>query len=188
MITKNKSTITRLILIIFLMIPSISVGNQTHYRFQSPQEFIRTIYPFAKEAAKQIGIDPKVLIAQAAHETNWGKRIPRCKDGSTSFNLFGIKSTSRNPAKKAVSKTNEYQQGKLVKITAGFRAYTGYDEAFADYVGMLKRSKRYSKALRNAHQPYAFLQDLQSAGYATDPRYATKIYDIYKSNLLNRLA
>lgn len=169
-----------LLFFIILSFPSYILANLPKTKFHSPTDFVTTIYPFAKKAAEEIGLDPKVLVAQAAHETSWGKRIPRCKDGSSSHNLFGIKASPSSLHKSAISKTKEFQKGKMIKVKAGFRAYNDYEAAFNDYVAMLQRSKRYEHALKNTNDPYTFLIGLQTAGYATDPKYAKKIYDVYR--------
>lgn len=177
----RKSVILLLTLLIIVQ-PSYAKTNKA--AFQSQKDFVKTMYPYAQKAAKKIGLDPKVLIAQAAHETNWGKRIPKRQDGSSSHNLFGIKATSSNKKTHAISKTKEYQKGKMIRIKAGFRTYDNFEASFEDYVAMLQRAKRYESALSNTHKPYNFLKQLQSAGYATDPKYAQKIYNIYRSTHL----
>lgn len=163
-----------------------AVSSPPQKKFSSPTEFAKAVYPHAKEAAKLIGVDPKLLVAQAAHETNWGRMIPKHRDGSSSHNLFGIKSSSQS-AKKVVTQTKEYRKGKLVKETASFRTYDSFRESFSDYASMLKRSKRYQKALAKADSPYDFLINLQKSGYATDPSYAKKIYTVYQSSTIKKL-
>lgn len=153
--------------------------------FKTRAEFVETIYPHAVEAAKILKVDPKVLVAQAAHETSWGKRIPKSGNIS-SYNLFGIKASSKH-VKQVKSNTKEYWNGKTISVKHGFRAYDNYSDCFCDYAGMLKRNKRYSKALQNAHHPHNFLVELQKAGYATDPHYAKKIFSIYQGPILKKL-
>ena len=59
--------------------------------FTDIQDFIETLTPFAQQAAEEIGVDYKVLLAQSALETGWGKKIIKNSDGASSHNLFGIK-------------------------------------------------------------------------------------------------
>lgn len=187
----NKKTIIKWLFITLLLFPILAIAATKPVqpqKFSSSAEFVRAVYPHAKEVASQIGVDPKLLVAQAAHETNWGKKIPRHQDGSSSYNLFGIKSSHSNPNKKVVVQTKEYRRGKLVKEKAGFRTYNNFKESFADYAAMLKRSQRYQSALTKAHSPYDFLMDLQKSGYATDPSYAKKIYAVYQSSIIKKLA
>jgi len=51
------------------------------------EQFISELLPHANEAARELGVDPRALIAQAALETGWGRSQP----GGDSHNLFGIK-------------------------------------------------------------------------------------------------
>ena len=59
--------------------------------FNTPKEFVHELWPFAEKAAKELGTSPKIIIAQAALETGWGKHIIRNADGTSSNNLFNIK-------------------------------------------------------------------------------------------------
>ena len=45
----------------------------------------------AKAAEQATGIPATFMIAQAAHETGWGRKEIKGSDGQTSFNLYGIK-------------------------------------------------------------------------------------------------
>ena len=51
----------------------------------------------------------------------------------------------------------------------------------------LKGNPRYTEALRHGAQADKFADSLQSAGYATDPGYATKLRSIIFSPRLNEL-
>ncbi|MCS5709157.1 glucosaminidase domain-containing protein [Candidatus Berkiella cookevillensis] len=190
MISQIKNNfIYPMLLTLCLIVPTASMAADQpteKTKFNSAADFAQTIYPHAKEAAKELGIDPKVLVAQAAHETNWGKKIPKCRDGSSSYNIFGVKSSQGTSQKKVITNTKEYRRGKLVKEVAGFRAYDGFQESFSDYVAMLKRCARYQAALE-AESPYDFLINLQKSGYATDPSYAKKIFSVYQSKTLKCL-
>lgn len=146
--------------------------------FESPVDFIRHMAPLAEQAGRELGVDPKALIAQAALETGWGKKILRRDDDRSSFNLFNIKADRRWQGEQTVVSTLEYEGGIPVKTQAAFRAYGSYGESFADYVDFLKHSPRYAQALEHAADPAEFVRQLQEAGYATDPEYAKKISEI----------
>lgn len=143
--------------------------------FKSPDEFIATMLPMAQDAAARIGVDPTVLVAQAALETGWGKSILRQDDGSSSFNLFNIKATGSWKGDSARAVTSEYENGQVVKETAQFRAYGSYADSFHDLVNLLQNNDRYQGVLKAADNPEQFVKELQKAGYATDPNYASKI-------------
>jgi flagellar protein FlgJ len=148
--------------------------------FANSDEFVATMLPLAKDAAARIGVDPSVLVAQAALETGWGKSIMRQQDGSSSHNLFGIKATSSWGGGQARAITSEFRDGKMVKETADFRSYDSYADSFHDLVSLLQNNNRYKEVVNSADNPEQFVKELQKAGYATDPDYASKISQIAK--------
>ncbi len=152
-------------------------------RFENPEQFLRILLPEARRAAAKIGVDPKLLLAQAALETGWGKKIIHHPDGRSSFNLFNIKAGRSWQGDRVQVDTLEYRDGVAVKKRAQFRAYRDYRESFEDYLALL-RSPRYAEALRQACDPERYLHALQQAGYATDPHYADKILAIYRRRVL----
>jgi len=150
------------------------------HAFNSPDEFVATMLPMAEQAAKRIGVDPRYLVAQAALETGWGKSVMRQQDGSSSHNLFGIKAGSSWQGGQARAITSEFKNGQMVKETANFRSYASYQDSFHDLVTMLQSNNRYQDVLKSADKPEQFVRELQKAGYATDPDYASKISQIAK--------
>ena len=148
--------------------------------FANADEFVATMLPLAKDAAARIGVDPTVLVAQAALETGWGKSIMRQSDGSSSHNLFGIKAQGGWKGPEARAITSEFRDGKMVKETADFRSYDSYASSFHDLVSFLQNNSRYQETLKSADNPEQFVKQLQKAGYATDPAYASKISQIAK--------
>jgi flagellar protein FlgJ len=148
--------------------------------FSSADEFVNTMLPMAKEAAERIGVDPRYLVAQAALETGWGKSVMRAQDGSSSHNLFGIKASSSWKGESARAITSEFRNGEMVKETAQFRSYDSYKDSFHDLVTLLQTNNRYQDVVKSADNPEQFVRELQKAGYATDPDYASKISQIAK--------
>jgi flagellar protein FlgJ len=148
--------------------------------FANHEDFIATMLPMAEEAAARIGVDPKVLVAQAALETGWGKSVLRQGDGSSTHNLFNIKAGSSWAGDTARAVTAEYEDGKVVKESAQFRAYDSFADSFHDLVNLLQNNDRYQDVVKAADNPEQFVKELQKAGYATDPRYASKIASIAK--------
>ena len=138
-------------------------------------EFARTLWPEAQQAARQLGVNPVTLLAQAALETNWGRSVPQDTGGTTSNNLFGIKATPAWSGAAASSSTEEYSGGVASTVTAQFRSYTSAGQCFQDYVDMLKTNPRYAAALGTGNDVRAFGSALQQGGYATDPAYASKL-------------
>lgn len=162
--------------------PASARASQKHGRpaplFASRKEFINRLMPLAETAAAELGVSPSVLLAQAALETGWGRSVIRNGDGSSSFNLFGIKAGSQWDGKRAGVVSLEFDQGVAVRRAASFRAYESYEESFRDYVRFLRENPRYATALAKADDPAAYARELQKAGYATDPHYANKILSI----------
>ena len=76
----------------------------------------------------------------------------------------------------------EFEKGVAVRKTEPFRVYNNFSEAFDDFVNFLNSNSRYEQALDSAAEPEQFLQQLQKAGYATDPNYANKIIGILNSS------
>ena len=123
------------------------------------------------------------MVAQAAHESGWGKREILNADGSSSHNLFGIKAGPGWKGATAEITTTEYINGEPRKVVAKFRAYASYAESFNDYAKMMKDSPRYGQVVANASTPRGFSEGLQKAGYATDPAYADKLTRVINTTL-----
>ena len=145
------------------------------------EEFLRKLWPHAETAARELGVAPEALLAQAALETGWGRHVMPGPDGQPSYNLFGIKADRGWDGQLVNLSTVEFKDGVAMKTRAAFRAYGSYTESFADYVEFLKANPRYQKALAAASDPEAFVEELQRAGYATDPAYAAKLKGILGS-------
>lgn len=137
--------------------------------------FVDAITPHAERAAKELGIPARVLVAQAALETGWGKKSIKNADGSDSHNLFGIKAHGGWQGATTDTLTHEYVGGEKRAERAGFRSYGSVGEAFDDYVAFIKDNPRYADALRHGGNAEHYVAGLQQAGYATDPGYAAKI-------------
>jgi flagellar protein FlgJ len=138
-------------------------------------QFAQSLWPQAQQAARQLGVSPVSLVAQAALETDWGRSMPRTAGGSTSNNLFGIKAGGGWEGASVQSNTQEYDSGTATAVKAQFRSYATPGQCFQDYVSLLQRSPRYAGALGTGANTQAFAAGLQRGGYATDPAYATKL-------------
>lgn len=164
--------------------PKSGEVGSSEINWDSPEAFVESVLPYAKQAAKELGVDPKVLVSQAALETGWGKHVIRDATGKSSHNLFNIKADSRWQGEGVSVKTLEYRDGLPKPEVASFRRYDSYGQSFADYVNFIQDNPRYQQALKSAHDPEAYVRELQSAGYATDPFYAEKINSIFSSDSL----
>jgi peptidoglycan hydrolase FlgJ len=159
-------------------------GPSTPLDCSSPEAFVKSLWPHAKKTAEQLGVSAKALIAQAALETGWGRKLVGGDKGVTSHNLFGIKATGWKGAKVA-SGTHEYVDGVRQNIRDSFRAYASAAESFADYARLLGK-ERYAQARGTGDDVHRFASALQKGGYATDPSYANKITAIANGATMRR--
>lgn len=151
----------------------------------SAKDFVRKLQPYAEQAARELGVDPKIILAQAALETGWGRSLIKTADGENSFNLFNIKADKSWQGKQAHVDTLEFDEGVAKKMKSGFRTYESFEESFRDYVNLIKNSPRYRDALKHGGNAENYMRELQQAGYATDPKYADKIMSIYHGNTIS---
>lgn len=152
--------------------------------YKSVGDFVKSVWPYARQVASLIGLDPGVLIAQAALETGWGQHIAQDSNGSSN-NLFNIKSSQKN-SNSVETKTTEFLHNSSVNTLASFKKYPSVEESFMDYVALIQSNPRYQKALEKTYDAEGYMQELQKAGYATDPHYANKILAIYHGMELQR--
>lgn len=138
---------------------------------KSKEEFISMMMPAALQASERTGVDPRLIIAQAAQETGWGKSAP-------GNNYFGIKSHGQGGGQNLA--THEYVDGKRVNVNANFRQYGGPTESALGYADFLLSNPRYQPML-NAEGLDAQLAALGQSGYATDPNYAQSVGSIARS-------
>lgn len=153
---------------------SDSAGAVTPYG-SNAQQFVASQAQAAARVSAESGIPADFMLAQAAHETGWGRREIRGRDGSTSHNLFGIKAGAGWNGPTVTTTTTEVIDGEPRKVQAQFRAYASYEDSFRDYARLIGNSPRYAAARRATDDPGAFARELQRAGYATDPDYAAKL-------------
>jgi len=132
---------------------------------EQQRAYVQMLLPAALEQSKRTGIDPRIIVAQSAQETGWGKSAP-------GNNYFGIKSHGKGGGQ--ALKTHEYINGKRVNVTDSFRTFASPEESVRGYGDFILQNKRY-KALREAKGLDAQLAALQASGYATDPNYAKSV-------------
>lgn len=141
-----------------------------------PDAFIQALMPYAQEPAQRLGVDPRLLVAQAALETGWGQSLERDGHG---FNLFGIKASKNWQGDQAVHPTHEVYNHQIVREKSAFRHYDSVQESFDDYVDLIER--RYESASNVKASPEDYIHELAQNGYATDPAYADKVLAVYNS-------
>ncbi|ATI45928.1 TPA: flagellar assembly peptidoglycan hydrolase FlgJ [Vibrio parahaemolyticus] len=155
----------------------LSRTSHTPAKFDSPESFVNSMKPYAEKAAKALGVEPSLLLAQAALETGWGQKVVQNARGSSN-NLFNIKADRGWQGDKVTTQTLEFHDNTPVKETAAFRSYSNYQDSFNDYVRFLNDNPRYETALQQRGDSESFIRGIHRAGYATDPTYADKVLQV----------
>ncbi|WP_175657639.1 flagellar assembly peptidoglycan hydrolase FlgJ [Burkholderia vietnamiensis] len=145
---------------------------------QDADAFVDRLAAPAQAASAATGIPARFIVGQAALESGWGKREIRASDGSTSYNVFGIKANKGWTGRTVAALTTEYVNGTPRRVVAKFRAYDSYEHAMTDYASLLKNNPRYAGVLSASRSVEGFAHGMQKAGYATDPHYAKKLISI----------
>lgn len=135
------------------------------------QSFINTLLPAAIEEGARTGVDPRIIVAQAAQETGWGRSAP-------GNNYFGIKSHGQSGGQNLT--THEVINGQRIKINDSFRTFGSPEESVRGYGDFILNNKRY-QPLREAQGLDNQLAALQASGYATDPNYSRSVGAIARS-------
>ena len=142
--------------------------------WDSPHGFARALWPAASRAAQALGTRPEAVLAVAALETGWGRRMPVRADGTSSNNLFGIKAHGWR-GEVTHGATLEFENGAFARRIEPFRAYPSPQAAVEDFTRFVTSQPRYREALASGGDPVKFVHALHAAGYATDPRYGDKL-------------
>lgn len=128
------------------------------------QKFFDSMWPLAQKAGARTGIDPRLIFAQSALETGWGSSAPN-------NNYFGIKGAG------GTQTTREYINGTWVTIKDSFKGYSSMADSVSGYADFILGNKRY-KPMLSANGLDAQLSALGASGYATDPKYTSKLQSI----------
>jgi flagellum-specific peptidoglycan hydrolase FlgJ len=129
------------------------------------ETFVASLLPAAMEESKRTGVDPRIIVAQAAQETGWGRSAP-------GNNYFGIKSHGQGGGQNLA--THEYVDGKRVNVNDSFRTFESPADSVRGYGDFILKNPRY-EGLRTAQGLDGQLQALQASGYATDPNYSRSV-------------
>jgi flagellar protein FlgJ len=135
---------------------------------QQVQSFTLQLGPLLQAAGRQLGVSPRILLAQAALETGWGRSV-------VGNNVFGIKASPSWQGSEVTTTTHEVEAGQMVPRQASFRAYPSLDAAVQDFVALIGNSPRYQSAIGAGDNAAAYARGLLAGGYATDTEYAHKL-------------
>lgn len=139
--------------------------------------FINMLLDGAIKGYKEYSILPSLTLAQAILESNWG-------NSCSGNNLFGVKWTEGCGWEKQYILTTEYINGKPVKVEDYFRKYPSLIASLIDHTMFLVVNERYSKVLE-CNSYIEACNEIQKAGYATDPNYSTQLIAIIEQYKLN---
>jgi flagellum-specific peptidoglycan hydrolase FlgJ len=129
--------------------------------------FVESLMPAAIAASERTGIDPRIIVAQAAQETGWGKAAP-------GNNYFGIKGPGQTLA------THEVVNGMSLPVKDSFRTFASPQDSVNGYADFMLDNPRYA-AMRGAPGMDAQLDALGKSGYATDPNYSNSVGSIARA-------
>jgi flagellar protein FlgJ len=141
-----------------------------------PSAFIGMLACAAQACQRKTGIPASITLAQAALESAWGSR-------ALGNNLFGIKADRSWTGPTVTFATTEHLDGKDVRLTDKFRAYSSYAESMVDHGQFLLKNPRYAACFKET-TGMGWARALQAAGYATDPDYAKKLQDTIRARNL----
>jgi len=150
---------------------------------QDAIHFVTAVLPTIRRAADSVGVSPLGLLAQAALETGWGKRMPHTADGAPSLNLFGIKAGEHWTGPRANASTVEFSSGVATQRHSAFRAYHSIEASVSDFANLLQSSPRYREAVAGGANPQHYVDAIGGSGYATDPEYSDKLNEMLHSSV-----
>jgi len=151
---------------------------------QTASQFVSEVLPTISRAAQALGVSPLGMLAQAALETGWGKRMARTAQGAPSLNMFGIKAGDTWDGARASASTVEFSGGVATQRHTAFRAYASIEESVGDFANLLKGSPRYHNAIAAGGNAQAYVNSIGQSGYATDPEYGNKLNEILNGSTL----
>lgn len=144
----------------------------------TPEEFLQTIGPKAREICTRYSLFASVCIAQAIQETGWGM-YPSAQN-----NYWGRKGVEGDDMTRAG--TFEYINGERVDIADGFKNYPSIEAGIEDYCILLTQEPYYSEVTQ--YYPADLESYVRTLGpiYATDPDYAESILTIIRGDNLTQ--
>lgn len=148
--------------------------------FMNKTDFLTRIIPAAMQEMRESKILASLTIAQAILESGWAKSSLAYQYN----NLFGVKASNADiKAGRAVNlPTQEYYPGRgMVTENHWFRRYESWLDSIRDHTKVLLTTRlyplgplRYKKVIGETDYKVA-CNEIQKAGYATDPQYSSKL-------------
>ena len=139
------------------------------------QAFINRVAPWIVYYAPKYNVKcPSAVIAQAIHETGWGK------DGLSPYNnFFGLKCGTLWKGKSVnLTTQEEYTKGTLTTIKDNFRVYDSIEEGVKGYFEFLFKDRTRYDNLKGVKSPKKYLENIKADGYATGSEYVKNCMDL----------
>jgi peptidoglycan hydrolase FlgJ len=128
------------------------------------QEFFATFIPLAKAAEAKFGVPARLTLAQAALESQWGRK-PIGK------NYFGIKQAARHKASKVVLTSEQEKSGAIYKARLAFADYPTIEAGVMDYAWLISQGAPY----REPWKTYQTNKNVVQLGQGIAKIYATSL-------------
>lgn len=153
---------------------------------ETSSDFFNEVAPFAVEVADEYNVYPSVMMAQAALESGWGKSGLA---SAPNHNMFGIK--GKYEGQSVTMDTNEYTNGRWIRLPQEFRKYPSYAESFEDNAKLLRNGLTWNKEFyagtwRERTEDYRDSTQWLTGRYATAPNYASSLNRIIEQYGLQR--
>jgi len=132
------------------------------------ERFIREVGLAALAVGQAYHIDPKLLLAQAAFNTQWGK----CVIANNYFSMKG---------KGAKVEHVEYKKGRPHKSYKEIQSFPSPLHCFIAFMEQIMNDPRFEIARYLFHSPTDFFLALQKGGCSSNPNFAIKCLAIYNT-------
>jgi len=154
---------------------------------ETNEQFIARLYPAARKISQETGLSWELMLAQAVHETGWGRNaLPGTN------NMFNIKAFGgwTGPSKTFRVHETYGHDGKKTWEHHPFRVYETVEDSFRDRANFLRENPRYAKAGLFDEGTLGDLEGearaLQRAGFATDKSYAQYLAEVFNGRTMRR--
>ena len=138
--------------------------------------FVSRMSHAANLAAQQSGVPARVILGQAALESGWASARSSIRMVAPATTCLASRPAPAGRAGGARAH-DRIRRRRGEKVTQPFRAYSSYEESFADYARLIGNSPRY-ETVAQARNEVEAARRIQNSGYATDPQYAQKLIGI----------
>ncbi len=119
-------------------------------------DYVKKYFGVAQRVGKEFGINPIIILAQAALESGWGTS----KLAIDNHNFFGVT---------AYGKPNNYWKGaKRISTSSGlpFRSYANVEDGFSDFANLITR--HYSTAAKASYIITEYARIISASPYISE--------------------